>query len=259
MPRPPLPAAGQVSDVLRDIVAGPEFATFGASPRERLIRWFLDTLAEAWGWLWRMVGADGSGLAEIIAVVVALAALLILVRIASRHAPKVLPLGSGEDEEQPPAPVTASQWLRVARRRAEHGAFRPAATALYQGFLLSLEQQGKLSFHSSKTPGDYALEIARGGPDAAAAFTRTSRPDAAERAMERTGPGNARFAGASAGGRFLDSFLDYSFGQDQPTPQGYADLARMARDAGCPAEPAAGGAPDPEATGGAEAAEAADQ
>lgn len=245
-PQEPLLSAGQVSDVLREIVADPEFATFDISLRQRLIRWFFDTLIEAWGWLQRFVGANGTGVAEIVVIMVALAALLIMVMVASRHAPRVLGREPGDDEEETLAPVTASEWLRIASRRAGDGAFRPAATALYQGFLLSLEQQGKLSFHSSKTPGDYASEIVRGDAEAAAGATRSGLPEAGDRAMG--GVGVDESAGALAGGRFLASFQDYSFGQEKPTSAGYADLARMARDAGCPAEATAGGAPDAETT-----------
>ncbi len=244
-PGQPLPSATQVSDVLRDIVADPEFATFDISLRQRLIRWFFDTLFEAWGWLQRLVGEDGTGVAEIVVMVVALAALLIMVMVASRHAPRVLGREPGDDEDEAPGPVTASEWLRIASRRAGDGAFRPAATALYQGFLLSLEQQGKLSFHSSKTPGDYASEIVRGEADAASGAVRSGQPEAGDRAMG--GGGVDKSVGALAGGRFLASFQDYSFGQEDPTSAGYADLARMARDAGCPAEATAGGAPDAEA------------
>ncbi len=244
--REPLPSAGQVSDVLRDIVADPEFATFDISLRQRLIQWFFDTLFEAWGWLQRLVGEDGTGVAEIVVIVVALGALLIMVTVASRHAPKVLGREPGDDKEEAPRPVTATEWLRIASRRAGDGAFRPAATALYQGFLLSLEQQGKLSFHSSKTPGDYASEIVRGDADAAADAMKSGQADAGDRATG--GAGVDESAGASAGGRFLASFQDYSFGQDEPTSAGYADLARMARDAGCLAEATAGGAPGAEAS-----------
>lgn len=203
----PLPSAERVSDVLRDIMADPDFATFDASARDRVIRWLFGKLVDAWNWLQRLVGEDGTGVAELVVIVVAVAALVAMVAVASRHAPRVLGHEPADDEGQEPAPATAREWLGIANRRAGEGAFRPAATALYQGFLLSLEQQGALSFHSSKTPGDYAREIAGGSAGS-----------------------------ASAGSRFLASFQGYSFGQEEPTGAGYTDLTRMARDAGCPAE-----------------------
>ena len=172
-----------------------------------------ETLASAWNWLRRLLGEDGTGAAEIVVVVVALAALLIMARVASRHAPKWLGReqddGPGDDAE---LPETAGDWLRTANRRADRGEYRPAATALYQGFLLTLERRGALSFHNSKTPGDYALEMARAG----------------------SGPAAGPTADAGAATRFLGFFQDYSFGQEEATPAGYTDLARIARDAGCP-------------------------
>ena len=208
MPQEPLPSATRVSDALREILADPDFATFDGSPRHRLIAWVGRTLREIWNWLQRLVGEDGAGIVAIVVVIVALAALLIMARVASRHAPRMLGRERDDDEGPASTPATAGDWLRVASRRAGAGAFRPAATALYQGFLLSLEQQGVLSFHDSKTPGDYSLEIARAGGG----------------------------EGTTGGRRFLTSFQDYSFGQDEPTLAGYADLARMARDAGCPVD-----------------------
>lgn len=209
-PQEPPPSAEEVSEVLREILADPEFATFAPSLRQQAIEWLFETLSRVWSWIRRLMGEDGTGAVEIVVVVVALVALLIMVRVASRHAPRWMgQTEEGDDADAPRAPATANEWLRTADRRAGQGRFRPAATALYQGFLLTLEQQGALSFHSSKTPGDYADEISRSdvGPD----------------------------AGAAVGGRFLNSFQDYSFGQEEPTPTGYSNLAEIARDAGCPA------------------------
>ena len=206
-----LPSADQVSRILREILADPDFATFAPPLRQQAIEWAFETISRAWRWLRRLMGEDGAGAAEIVVVVVALAALVVMATVASRHAPKWTGQEAKDDgEDAARAPATARDWLGTADRRAGRGEYRPAATALYEGFLLSLEQQGTLAFHASKTPGDYALEMSRG--DAGSS------------------------AGAEAGGRFLNSFQDYSFGQEEPGPTGYASLARLARDAGCPAE-----------------------
>ncbi len=214
-PTDPLPAPGEVSGVLRDILADPDFATFEPSLRQRALEWIFGMLSDAWNWLQRLLGEDGTGVAQIVVVVVALVALLIMVRVAARHAPRWL--GREQDDgldDAPELPETAGDWLRTANRRAGRGDYRPAATALYQGFLLTLERHGALSFHSCKTPGDYALEMARAG----------------------AGPAAGPTADTGAATRFLDSFQDYSFGQEEATPAGYADLARIAQDAGCPAD-----------------------
>ena len=209
-PQKPLPSAEEVSGVLREILADPEFATFEPSLRQQAIEWILETLPRVWAWIRQLLGEDGTGAMQIVVVVVAVAALLIMARVASKHAPKWTgQTEEGDDLDEVRAPVTAHEWLKTAGRRAGQGEYRPAASALYQGFLLTLEQQGALSFHSSKTPGDYADEI--------------SRSDASPS------------EDPAVGGRFLDSFQDYSFGHEEPTPSGYAILAQIARDAGCPA------------------------
>lgn len=206
-----LPAPGEVAVVLQEILAGAEFATFeDPSVLRALIGWVLTRLGEFMAWLQQLVG-EQTGVA---AVLVALVVVLVLVvgwKIAARHAPRLV--GGGEGLAAPPgrgAPATAGEWLAIAQTRARRGDLRPAATALYQGFLLTLDQRDVVSFHSSKTPGDYALEIARGDGGTADV--------------------------AATGGSFLDSFQDFSFGPGKPTPDGYTGLARLAREAGCKTE-----------------------
>jgi len=199
-----VPRADEVSEVLRDILAGPDFATFEEGARWQLLRRLGELLEDLWRWVRQLLG-EQTGAAEIATLLIVVAAAVILVRVAARHAPAWLGRSAEANEEAlPETPAGAREWLRLATERAGRGEFHPAATALYQGFLLTLEKRGSLSFHSSKTPGDYAREIARGGGGAAA-----------------------------AGGRFLDSFQDFSFGQASPTTAGYAGLERLARDAGC--------------------------
>ncbi len=208
-----LPAPGEVAGVLREILAGPEFATFeDPSVLRALFGWILTKLGEFMAWLQQLVG----GQTEVAAILLALVVVLVLVagwKIAARHAPRLVGAAAGGAEHPARgAPATAGEWLAVAQARARRGDLRPAATALYQGFLLTLDQRGMVSFHSSKTPGDYALEIARGDSGTAGA--------------------------AVTGGRFLDSFQDFSFGPGRPTPDGYTGLARLAREAGCMPEAA---------------------
>ena len=202
-----LPDAGEVSEVLREILAGPEFATFQEDPLTRLLRWAWEKVQQLWWWLRDLLGDQGPA-AEIVTVLIVVAVVLLAVLLTRRYAPEWLRSDEGDPgEAAPETPVTAREWLKVATDRAGRGELRPAATALYQGFLLTLDKQGALSFHDSKTPGDYALEMARGGG-----------------------------ASVAAGSRFLDSFQGFSFGQEKPTAAGYDGLARLARDAGCPAD-----------------------
>ena len=201
-----LPETGEVSEVLREILAGPEFATFQQDLMSRLLSWVFETVSDLWRWLRESLG-DQAGAAEIVTILIVVAVVLIAVFVARRYVPEWLQSGDGDHKKAAPeTPVTAREWMKLATDRAGRGELRPAATALYQGFLLTLDKQGALSFHNSKTPGDYTLEMAHGGS-----------------------------AAVAAGSRFLDSFQGFSFGQDRPTAAGYDGLARLAREAGCPA------------------------
>ena len=197
-----LPPPGEMTEALREIVAGPDFAFAPLSPRQRIIEWIGNTLSEAWDWLRRFLLDEGGGLMEGLAVLVVLAALVALGAVALRHGPRWVQRAREKEDEGPEddrAPASAREWFGLARMRAGEGALRPAASALYQGFLLTLDEQGTVAFHSSKTPGDYALEM----------DTRTGR-------------------------NFIRHFQGLSFGQDTPTRAGYAALEDLARDAGCP-------------------------
>lgn len=211
-----LPDADEVSRTLREILASPDFVTFEEPGRWRFLTWIWQKLAELWMWLQRLAGDGIEGFAEILVIIVPLAVLVAVAIVLSRHGRRLLPGHAGDDTGLSPeqAPLKAGEWLTLASERAIQGELRPAATALYQGFLLTLDKQGTLSFHGSKTPGDYALELAR------------------DRAAAR--------GSMSPGARFLAAFQDFSFGRDRPTDSAYSGLERLARDAGCPASPPAG-------------------
>lgn len=201
-----LPGAEEVSEVLREILAGPEFATLPENPIASFMDWVLGKVVDLWFWLRELLG-ERAGLAEIVTLLIVAAVVVIAVVLTRRYAPEWLGKSDGEGlDAVRETPTTARQWLRLATERAGRGDLRPAATALYQGFLLTLDRREILSFHSSKTPGDYATELGHGG------------------------------GGAVAGARFLDSFQDFSFGPERPTSEGYEGLARLAREAGCSTE-----------------------
>ncbi|MDE2721656.1 hypothetical protein [Candidatus Palauibacter polyketidifaciens] len=198
----PLPSPDAMSDALREILAGSEFASPALPARRRIFEWIANTLSDAWDWLRRFLFEEGGGVMEVMAVLVVLAALVALGAVALRRGPQWVHRVRGTGDEGPEddgAPVSAREWLGLARTRAGEGEFRPAASALYQGFLLTLDGNGAVAFHPSKTPGDYALEMETG-----------------------------------AGRSFIRHFQGLSFGQETPTPAGYEALEDLARDAGCP-------------------------
>lgn len=213
MPIQQLPPPQEIGETLREILAGPEFTTFVPPERDpllsRLIGFVLEAIVDLINWLRDFLGAGGSGILQALAVLIPLLALVAAgVLIVRRRRAAVRRTGEdGSSAEEVPA--TASEWLGLASERAGQGYFRTAATALYQGFLLTLDKRGTLAFHPSKTPGDYSREINRG-------YARGTDP--------------------GAGRRFLNSFQGFSFGHESPTGDGYHALAELAREAGCSSE-----------------------
>lgn len=207
-----LPAPGEISGTLREILAGPDFTTFDAPPGNPFVTRLLEYVGDFFEWIAQLFERDATGLLPALAVLIPVLALVaagvLVIRKRRGRGGRATATGDGSAEL---VPVTASEWLSLASERAGKGYFRPAATALYQGFLLTLDRRGGLAYHPSKTPGDYAMEMARG-----------------------------RSAGteAGAGGRFLNAFQGLSFGQESPTEGSYTALAGLAREAGCPADAA---------------------
>ena len=182
--------------MLREILAGAEFAVIDEPLGHRLMEWLSEWPMRALRWLLDLAG-DGPDLWQAVALAL-IAAILVAASVASyrrigrrrgRGAQRVEPLAS--------IPRGAEEWLEVAGERAARGELRLAATALYRGVLLTLDRDGTLSYHTSKTPGDYA----------------------------------ARVAHESGTARFLTAFEDFSFGVRQPSRAGYASLSRAAADA----------------------------
>ena len=206
------PPPQEISETLREILAGPEFATFEPPAGTSLIGELIELLMRLVEWVRSLMERDASGLLQALAVVVPLLALVAAgVIVVRRRRDAVRRPREAEDALAEEVPVTASEWIRLASDRAGKGRLRSAATALYQGFLLTLDGRGALAFHPSKTPGDYTREMS--GSYAAGTDAR-------------------------AGRRFINSFQGFSFGHESPTDDGYSDLSRLARDAGCLAEDA---------------------
>ena len=214
-----LPAPEEISGTLREVLSGPDFTTFDAPAGNPFFARLFGYIGDFLQWIQNLFERDATGLLPALAVLIPVLALVAAGVLVVRHRRRTSRRtfsGVGSSAEKVPA--TASEWLGLASERAGGGLFRSAATALYQGFLLTLDREGALAFHPSKTPGDYAVEIGRG---------RGAEVD------------------ARAGGQFLDSFQGFSFGRERPTNDGYAALARLAGEAGCPTDGA-----DPDADSG---------
>ena len=206
------PPPQEISETLREILAGPEFATFEPPERTSLIGELINLLLRLVEWVRNLIQGDASGVLQALAVLIPLLVLVAAgVIVVRRRRDAVRRPAATGDPSVEEVPVTASEWLTLASDRAGKGYLRSAASALYQGFLLTLDGRGALAFHPSKTPGDYAREMSRS---------------------------YAAGTDARAGRGFINSFQGFSFGHESPTDDGFADLSRLAREAGCVAESA---------------------
>lgn len=202
-----LPSADEVSRTLADILGGPEFQAFEGGLQSRV-------LAELWvrflDWVRGMFPGISESQAELLTVFIAAVCLGAVAFVVLRSLPQTDSKSVRRDPDAvPDERRTARDWLRIAAERARASEYRHAATALYQGFVLTLERRGAVDFHPSKTPGEYALEVAGGRV-------------IDER--ERAGTAN-----------FIRSFQELAFGQETPTSSGYRGLERLAGHVGCEA------------------------
>lgn len=198
------PPAAEIARVIADVLSGPDFRRESSGPGRILADWMAswtlwDDIREFWSLLAESVPAAGTR--TLAAAAVAVMAIWGLRRVFGlRRARRgARAADAGGNGARPPR--TAEEWAAVAAARAAAGRYRQAATALYLGRLLRLDQAGALAFHASKTPGEYAREV------------------------------SANPAGVRAR-RFLHAFQELSFGRRRPTLGAYRDLEALARDPG---------------------------
>ncbi len=200
-----LPSAEEVSRTLADILGGPEFQAFEGGLPSRV-------LAEVWvrfrDWVGGMFPDISESQAELLTVVISAVCLGAVAFVVLRSLPRTGPQSARRDPNTVPDERRgARDWLRIAAERARASQYRQAATALFQGFVLTLERRGAVDFHPSKTPGEYALEAAGGG-----VIGEREKVDTAN---------------------FIRSFQELAFGQETPTSTGYRGLERLAGQVGC--------------------------
>ncbi len=205
--RAPLPTPSEIAEVLEDVASHPDFAAFEPGIGEAIFARVLHWLVQFWRRIANLVG-DGSVAGSIVVLAAAVAVAAALAVVVRRARRRLRSPERGPDVPFETTPRTARDWLRAASARAAEGDLRRAASALYRGFLLTLEAAALVSFHASKTPGDYAAELAG----------RASTP-------------RRKVADA-----FLDAFQDFSFGRAERTAAAYEGLVRLAGDAGCPVD-----------------------
>jgi Domain of unknown function (DUF4129) len=104
--------------------------------------------------------------------VIAAAVLVILVVARVAYAQRLRALDAEElADSQVDGRILTDPW-RDAERLASAGQFTEAAHALYRGVVAALVGRGLVRAHASKTSGDYARELRRGGAPAEVPFRR---------------------------------------------------------------------------------------
>lgn len=202
-----LPSAEEVSRTLGDILSGPDFEAFAGGLMDRVLT---DLWRRFWEWVGIMFPEMSETQAELLTMIVVVLCLGAVAIAVVRSLPEADPRSARYDPDAvPDEHRTARDWLRIAGKRARAAEYRHAATALYQGFILTLERRGAVEFHPSKTPGEYALEAAGAG-----VMDEPEKAGAAD---------------------FIRSFQELAFGHDTPTLSGYHSLERLAGRAGCDA------------------------
>ena len=200
-----LPSAEEVSRTLADILAAPEFQAFEGGLSSRVLA---ELWARFWDWVRSMFPGISESQAELLTVVIVAVSLGAVALVVLRSLPQTGPQSARRDPGAvPDERRTARDWLRIAAERARATEYRHAASALYQGFVLTLERRGAVDFHPSKTPGEYALEAAGGE-----VIDEREKADAT---------------------RFIRSFQELAFGSEIPTSAGYRGLERLAGQMGC--------------------------
>jgi Domain of unknown function (DUF4129) len=154
----------QVREVVREVLARPEFRP----PDRTLFQRLLDWLLEAVGWLLTTLGASGAG--GVVGLAVLGLALLAIGLLAARFSRGLTP--SPELRAAVPgAPRrAAADWRAEAEAHERAGAWRAAVRSRYRALVAELAARGLVDEVPGRTAGEYRGQVRRNLPDAAADF-----------------------------------------------------------------------------------------
>ncbi|MGD2047074.1 MAG: DUF4129 domain-containing protein [Gemmatimonadota bacterium] len=188
-----IPDAETVREAFQEVLAGPDFQYAGTSPLVRAYRAVIEWLQDLFrNWF---PGLGESETRILSWVVLGLCALFVVHLLVRRFRGRSVPPRKDRSAAGPRSkPRDAAGWLAWARRSAQEGRLRDAATGVYQATILNLDARGALRYGEWKTPGDYAMEVS--APDVRAPFLS-----------------------------FLDRFLEIAFGPTEPTAEAYEALS----------------------------------
>jgi uncharacterized protein DUF4129 len=159
----------QIHDTVARIAAEP---AYGSSARQsllgRLLRYLWDRLTAFIAFFEGSVNARVALIATVLLVATMIVARVIVARRLTegrRHRGLGVRANRGEN---------ADYWI-VARDEAANGRYADACHALYAAVLDTLAREGLVTFHASKTSGDYGRELRRAGVHVVADFRSFAR------------------------------------------------------------------------------------
>ncbi len=162
-------SARQIHDTIAKIAAQPAYASHAReSLLGRLLRYLLDRLS---AFIHYFRGSVDARIALIVGAV--LVAAIVAARI-------IVTRRLTEDQRRRGLGIRANRgesvdyWI-VARDEASNGRYADACHAVYAAVLDTFAREGVVTFHPSKTSGDYARELRRAGVPALADFRTFTR------------------------------------------------------------------------------------
>lgn len=161
--------ARQIHDTVARIAAEP---AYGSSPRQSLLGRFLRYLwARFEAFLSFFEGSVNARVALIAAVLLVAAMIAARVIVARRLAEDRRRRGLGVRANRG---ERADYWI-IARDEAAHGRYADACHAVYAAVLDTFAREGIVTFHPSKTSGDYSRELRRAGVPVVSDFRSFTR------------------------------------------------------------------------------------
>jgi hypothetical protein len=153
----------QVREVVREVLARPEFRPPERSLVERAYDWVLEVIGRLLG---AIAGSGAGGIVGLVLLALVLAGVGVLVARFSR--------GLTPSAEVAAVPVgrrrSAADWRADAEAQERAGAWREAVRSRYRALVADLAAHGLVEEVPGRTAGEYRREVGRAVPAAAADF-----------------------------------------------------------------------------------------
>jgi Domain of unknown function (DUF4129) len=154
----------RVREVVREVLARPEFRP----PDRTLLQRALDWLLEQAGRLLAELGASGAG--GIVGLAVLALALLGVGLLAARFSRGMTASPEMRAAVRAAPRRPAADWRAEAEAHERAGRWRPAVRCRYRALVAELAARGLVDEVPGRTAGEYRREVGRSLPDAAADF-----------------------------------------------------------------------------------------